>query len=231
MKWIQIFIRSAGVILMVAALERFLIAVGAAQVLAVPEPMLGLPLRYAVLLVGGFELAAAVICLFGTRVGLQLGGLAWLATNYFVIQFGLIWMGAHPQGTAIGSLTDPLHLSRGLTGIVVQILPAYLLAGSGSALVWLWLGDRATDARQREAGFSKMSCPSCGTHIKFSLVNLGQDMPCPQCRSAITLRKPDEDLKMICRLCGGHIEFPSHSLGRKTTCPHCQKSITLLKPA
>jgi DNA-directed RNA polymerase subunit RPC12/RpoP len=225
-KWIQIFVRSAGAILLVAALGRFLIAVGDAQVLSLPEPMLGIPLRYAVLLIGGFELAVARMCLFGKRIGLQLGWLAWLATNYFVIQLGLMWMGAHPQGTAIGSLTDPLHLSRGLTGIIVGILPAYILLGSCAALAWLWFGDRATVAQRREAGFSKMSCPSCGTHIKFSLINLGQDIPCPQCRSAITLRKP-ENLKMSCFFCKEHIEFPAHGLGQKLQCPHCKRDITL----
>jgi len=46
---------------------------------------MGIPLRYAVLLVGGFELAVALICLFGRRLGLQIGWLAWMATNYAVI--------------------------------------------------------------------------------------------------------------------------------------------------
>ena len=76
--WIQYFILSAGVILLAAALTRFLIAAGNAQVLSLPDPMLGIPLRYAVLLVGGFELAVALICLFGKRLGLQIGWLAWL---------------------------------------------------------------------------------------------------------------------------------------------------------
>src|ERR1043166_9400695 len=85
MKSIKPFIFLAGGILLTAALTRFLIAFGNAQVMSVPEPLLGIPLRYAVLLVGGFELAVALICLFGKRTGLQLGWLAWLGTNYVVV--------------------------------------------------------------------------------------------------------------------------------------------------
>ena len=125
MKWIRYFILSAGAILLAAALSRFLIAVGNAQVLALPEPMLGIPLRYAVLLVGGFELVVALICLFGRKTGLQLGWLAWLATNYAVYRIGLLTMDIHQQGTCIGSLTDPLNLARGTVGMIIGLLPLY----------------------------------------------------------------------------------------------------------
>jgi len=229
MKWIRYFILPAGFILLVAALSRFLIVFGNAQVMMLAEPMLGIPLRYAVLLVGGFELAVAYICLFGKRASLQIGLLAWLATNYAVYRIALFTMGYHHQATAIGSLTDPLHMSRGLAGITVGLIPAFLLLGSYAALVWLWLGNRAELAHSREAEFSKMSCPSCGTHIKFALQNLGQQLPCPRCNAAITLLKP-ENLKMSCFFCKGHIEFPPHAIGEKISCPHCKMNITLLKP-
>src|SRR5665213_198156 len=90
MKLTALFIKSAGVILLAAALERCLIAAGNAQIMALPEPMLGMPIRYAVLLVGGFELVAAFFCLFGRNLKLQLGWLAWLVTNYAVYWLSLI---------------------------------------------------------------------------------------------------------------------------------------------
>jgi hypothetical protein len=226
MKGIKLFIYSAGGILLAAALIRFVIAAGSAPVLAMPEPVLGLPLRHAVLLIGGFEFVVALICLFGRQTGLQLGWLAWLATNYMVYRIGLLTMGMHQQGTCIGSLTDPLHLTRGTIGMMVGFLPFYLLLGSYAAFIWLWWEGRRAKAVQ----FIKMSCPACGVHLRFDERNLGQKIPCPHCQKAITLRKPDL-LKMACFFCQEHIEFPSHAIGEKMPCPHCKMDITLKEPA
>ena len=242
MKSIKPFIFLAGGILLTAALTRFLIAFGNAQVMSVPEPLLGIPLRYAVLLVGGFELAVALICLFGKRTGLQLGWLAWLGTNYVVVWVGLVWQHCSPQGTCIGSLTDPLWIHHGITGNIFTYLPFGLVLGSYAAVASLWFSRhartarmaearRVTDVRDAAAGLTKMACPACGGHVKFTAKNIGQQVPCPHCQATIALCKPDENLKMICVLCGGHIEFPPHAIGSKIPCPHCTKNITLLKPA
>lgn len=226
MKWIRYFILSAGAILLAAALERFVIATGSAPALALPEPMLGIPLRYAVLMVGGLELTVALICLFGKHAGLQIGWLAWMATNYTVYRICLLTMSVHQQATCIGSLTDPLYLTRGVMGFIVGLLPIYLLLGSYSAMIWLWLEGR----RAKAAKYFKMSCPGCGIHIRFDDRNLGQKIPCPHCQTAITLRKP-ENLKMSCFFCQEHIEFPAHAIGQKLKCPHCNKDIGLKEPA
>jgi hypothetical protein len=92
--------------------------------------MLGIPLRDALLIIGGFELAVAIICLFGTQVKLQTGCLVWLMTNFAVYWAGLVLMHGHFQTTCIGSLTDPLHLSRGMPGIITGCTPFYLLLGT-----------------------------------------------------------------------------------------------------
>jgi predicted RNA-binding Zn-ribbon protein involved in translation (DUF1610 family) len=188
--------------------------------------VLGIPLRYAVLLVGGLELLVAFICLFGRQTGLQLGWLGWLATNYLVYRIGLLTMNCHPQATCVGSLTDPLHLSRGTTGFIIELMPFYLLLGSYAAGIWLWMEGR----KAKSAKFLKMSCPACGIHIRFDGRNLGQNISCPHCQTAITLRKPDL-LKMTCFFCQEHIEFPSHALGEKIPCPHCKMDITLKESA
>jgi DNA-directed RNA polymerase subunit RPC12/RpoP len=236
-KWIKFFIASTGIILLAAALVRLLIAIGNAQVLSLPEPMLGIPLRYAVLMVGTFELAVALICLFGKRVGLQIGWLAWLSTNFVMFWLGLLITHCQLQGSCLGSLTDPLRLSRGATGYLSELILLYLVVGSFGAVLWILFskdakaaGQLATQqlALQRDtaAGLLKMPCPACGVHIKFSIQNLGQQIPCPHCQAAITLRKP-ENLKMSCFFCKEHIEFPAHALGQKISCPHCNMKITL----
>ncbi len=242
MKWIRYFILASGAILLVAALSRFLIAAGNAQVLALPEPMLGIPLRYTVLAVVAFELVVALICLFGRRVGLQIGWLAWLGTNYIVFWIGLLTMHIHPQATCIGSLTDPLRIYHGMIGYAFASIPFWLALGSYAAAASFWLSAGARTARLAEArqlavqhdvtaGLMKMFCPACGGHVKFAAQNNGQQIPCPHCRVPFTLRKPDDNLKMTCVLCGGHVEFPPHAVGQKIECPHCAKTITLLKPA
>ena len=240
MKVIKFFIRSAGAILLAAALMRFLIVAGGSPTLLMPEPALGIPLRYAVLLVGGFELVVALICLFGRQTGLQLGWLAWLATNYAVYRIGLLKMGLHQQATCIGSLTDPLHLVRGTTGLVIELIPIYLLLGSYAAVFWLWRESRAArfvaakrggDGRSQAGAFEslKMSCALCNGHIAFSSENLGQKVSCPHCKATITLMRP-KNVKTFYPSCGGHIEFPLHGLGQTTPCPHCAVPVTLQLP-
>ncbi|MFM2296039.1 MAG: hypothetical protein RLZZ350_2452 [Verrucomicrobiota bacterium] len=227
MKLIKIFIYSAGSILLGAGLVRFVIALGHLQVLAVPEPLLGIPLRHAVFLVGIYEVAVALICLFGRSIKLQLIWLFWLLANYFIYRIGLFFSGIHPQGTCIGSLNDPFHLHEGNSAVLFALLPYYLLFVSLLALCWLWRASRITQS----ANQLKMSCPACGVHIEFAHPNTGQKIPCPQCQTAITLRRPDENLKISCFFCQGHIEFPAHAIGEKIKCPHCQMDITIKEPA
>ena len=222
MKLPRLFMLSTGGILLIAALIRFLIADGKAQVLSLPEPLLGIPLRNALLIIGGFELAVAIICLFGTQVKLQAACLVWLTTNFTVYWICLFWMHFHQQATCIGSITDPLHLSRGTSGIITRCTPVYLLAGSYVVMVWLWLGEQ----RAKTATFLRMSCPACGIHLRFDEQNLGQKIPCPHCQKAVTLRTL-ANLKMACFFCKEHIEFPAHATGEKMPCPHCKMDITL----
>lgn len=66
--------------------------------------------------------------------------------------------------------------------------------------------------------------------LKFLIQNLGQKVPCPHCRNAVTLRK-SENLKISCYFCKEHIEFPAHALGQKISCPHCKMDITLKESA
>jgi hypothetical protein len=63
-----------------------------------------------------------------------------------------------------------------------------------------------------------------------TMARLGEKTACPQCQTAITLRRP-ENLKMSCFFCQGHIEFPAHAIGNKLQCPHCKKDITFKEPA
>jgi len=239
--WTKYFSYAAGGILLMAALIRFVIASGDAQILSRPDPLLGVQLRYAMLAVGIIELAVAWFCLFGKSVGLQCAWLAWLGTNYLVVQTGLGWAHCSPQGTCLGSLTDPLQLSRGMTGGFMAVLPLGLAFGSYLALAAPWLPQRkvgpASSRSKAPSGggpsptaayvrFLKIACAACGGHIEFPTNFFGEQIPCPHCRAAVTLQKP-VTLKMTCPACAGHLEFPDYALGQKIPCPHCQTEITL----
>lgn len=227
-RWIKPFVYAAGGILLAAALIRFIIAAGDTPLFALPEPILGIPLRYAVLAVGGLEAMVALICLFGRKTALQVGWLAWLSTDFVVFWLALAWMSCPLQGTCLGSLTDPLHLARGTMGTIMAVMPFFLLIGSYVALPCVWHG-RAALPRSLPSHL-KMFCPSCGAHIQFASQNLGRKIPCPLCKTTLTLRTP-ESLKMSCSFCHEHIEFPSHAIGQKIPCPHCKRDITLKQPA
>ena len=229
MSWTKIYIQSAGGILLAAALERFLVAAQPDTILSLSEPVLGIPIRDAVMIVGVFELGVALVCLLGKRTGVQIGWLLWLMTNYFVYWIGLLVCHRYSQMTAIGSLTDPLRLAHGPAGLAVTFIPAFLFLGACLVLALPWMQSKVRLQKERNAGSLKMSCPACGLRIQFPIGRLGQKLPCPQCKNAIKLRKP-ENLKMSCFFCHEHIEFPSHAIGEKMPCPHCKMDITLKEP-
>ena len=241
MNGIKLFIRVGGGILLAAALARFLIASGNSPALALPEPLIGMSIHAAVILVGGFELVVALFCLFGRWPRLQLGGIGLLATGYVVYVLILLAKGVQVQASCIGSLTDPLRIYRGATGYALQFVPFGLALGSYAAAVALWFSDEARMARagarqlaarrDTTASPKKIVCPACGGPVEFDAPDVGKQIPCPHCQAAITPRNPDDNVKMSCVLCGGHIEFPTHAAGQLIACPHCAQSITLLKPA
>jgi hypothetical protein len=209
----------SGSLLLAAALERFMVAASNSQMLTFPEPALGIPVRYAVPAVGVLELTVALICLFGTRPGVQLGWLICLSFDLASYRVCLHYLHINPAASCIGALTDPLHLTHSVLAPVLPIIPICLLVAGSAAAVSLWLS-------RRKSAYLKTSCPSCGTHIEFQASRLGEKTTCPHCQTTITLRRP-EILKMSCFFCQGHIEFPAHAIGNKLQCPHCKKGITL----
>jgi DNA-directed RNA polymerase subunit RPC12/RpoP len=247
MKLTKLFIYSVGSVLLAAGLIRFLIAVGNAQVLALPDPVLEFPLRYAVLLVGSAEMIVALLCLFGRRPALSLAAIAWLATCLLSYQMALVWMHCHSQATCIGALNDPFHISGPLTGYIIGFLPLFLAVASYGTLTVLRIGKNpgktlpiaeipqsttpksAAPSQPALVRFLKIPCTRCGGHIEFPTNAFGETIPCPHCHATITLQKP-KNVKMSCPACAGRIEFPDYAIGQQITCPHCKTDIMLKEP-
>lgn len=92
-RWMQFFPYAAGGVLLADGLIRLLCAASRSEFLTASEPLLGIPLRLAVLLVGSIELGVALLCLFGKRIELRLALVAWMSTNFVVYWIGLLSLG------------------------------------------------------------------------------------------------------------------------------------------
>ena len=221
------FIYSAGALLLASALVIFISCASNHRAIQPHEPvfMLSLPTFFRV--VGGFELAVALVCLFGKDIVLQISLVLWFAASFMVYRIGMTFSGVIGGFNGYsGNITDAFGVSHRLANALLEIVPLYLLVGSLVAMAWSWWYQR----QQRLHPVVKMSCPSCGIHIEFSGQYVGRQIPCPQCQKVITLRKSDL-LKMSCFFCKEHIEFPAHAIGEKMPCPHCNMDITLKEPA
>lgn len=217
------FLWSAGAVLLLCGLDQIAISIRQNQALNFHDPVFGIPFRFVLLSIGSINLAVAMLFLFARRKKLPLGLSVWLGINLLVYRMGMSHMGWPEPYPFVCNLTALWGLSPQLAGVIQTGIIGYLLLGGLAGSIAL---------RQ---GFStgaslKMSCPTCGGHIKFASGNLGQKILCPHCQAKIALRQPDESLKTACYFCKGHIEFPAHALGTKMPCPHCKKDITLLEP-
>ena len=182
-KWIHTFIHTGGGLLLAHALTQFVTVATDEQILAMPDPLLDIPLRYAVILTGVLELAMALVCLFGKKIELQCGLLAWATTNWTVYRLGILFTGGNIQYTCMGCLTDPLHLFSGPMEVVQQWVPVCLLVGAYAAFVQRWTCKVPNQAKV----YVKIPCPHCGGRIQFTDAWFGLTIPCPHCQIAIIL--------------------------------------------
>src|SRR4051812_40624213 len=104
------FLYSVGVILALTAAAKFVSAMGNARILQSPDPIFGIPFRSVFWIVGGIEIVVALVCLFGRRLNLGSGAVAWLATSFVFYRIGLLWVGYQRPCTCLGNLTDALHI-------------------------------------------------------------------------------------------------------------------------
>lgn len=222
-KWQTHFVLSGGAILAFIGGGFVLEFFEKNQSLDITDPAFGIPFRFVTLLFGLLQLVASGFCLFTTRRTLSIWLVLWVVNSLLIYRLGMWWMNwSHPHAV-VSPLAERFYLSVVMADTVMAVAAAYLSVGAGWTLLSLRLARRAEE-------FPKISCPSCGVHIRFAAENLGQSITCPKCRAAVTLRKPEEKLKMSCYFCQGRIEFPSHSVGEKLKCPHCNMDITLKEP-
>jgi hypothetical protein len=133
------FAATAGAVLVAQGVAKVQSSFGQAELLAVPDPILGLSFGKLVSLVGLTEIAIALLC-FSRRVdpGLKIGLVAWMATIFLVYRVGLLWIDWQPPGGRMESPAGGFHLSDLTADRIIKGMLAYLLVGSYGILFWQW---------------------------------------------------------------------------------------------
>jgi hypothetical protein len=223
LKVVRYFADSAGALLAGLAAALFVTNLATANLVQPRDAILLVSMRTIFWMAGGVALSVALICLFGKQPGLKTTLVLWLAFNLFVYRIGLFWNGngRTPRGY-LGNVADAFGVVPDTAYWLLKAICLYLLIGSLASLLLIW--------RENSKGYLKAVCAQCGGHVAFPPQGVGQNISCPHCQAAMTLRKP-ANLKMSCFFCNEHIEFPPHAIGHKIKCPHCRGDITLKEPA
>ena len=144
------FVRMGGGALAATGLAKVFSAIGPARALDTADPLIGVPFRQLLLVVGLGELLIAFFCLFTDKRRSSLLAVAWISTNFLVYRLGLWLIGWHHPCACMGSLAGVLHLSDQAADNIMKGVLAYLLIGSYLLLVLQWRAARRT-SRCREA--------------------------------------------------------------------------------
>jgi hypothetical protein len=138
MKTARLFIYSAGVLLLLTAVAKFISSFGHGTILQVRDPLVGLQFRDLFRIVGGIEVVVALVCILSKRIWFPAGLVAWLATSFMAYRLNLSLIGYYKPCSCLGNLTDALHISPQTADTAMKIVLGYLLIGSYGTLFWLW---------------------------------------------------------------------------------------------
>ena len=137
-KVIRGFLYSASLLLFLTAVAKLLSACGSQLILREPDPILIIPFRQVLLIVGTVELGIACFCYFSKKAYVSAVLVAWLTTGFLVYRFGLMWIGYHKPCKCLGNLTDAIQMNPATADSAMKFLAAYLLIGSYVSVLFLW---------------------------------------------------------------------------------------------
>lgn len=138
-----LFIRTAGLILVITGLAKVVSTFGTAKIMQMTDPILGIPFRFLLLGVGILELTIAGFCFLRRFEQLGTALVAWISTAFLVYRFGLWFVGWHHPCACMGNLTDLLHLSPQAADNLMKGLLSYMLIGSFITLFCAWKAKRS----------------------------------------------------------------------------------------
>jgi hypothetical protein len=134
----KFFISSSIIVLTLSSFAKLVSTTGRAEILDLPDLLLGLTNRHILYGVAFIELGVAIFLLFSKSDWLKSVLIVWLSSCFFLYHFGL-WM-LHPKKPCpcFGNLTDALHIPPQTADTAMKIILAYSLIGSYATLFWLW---------------------------------------------------------------------------------------------
>jgi len=136
------FVMSAGAVLAITGLAKAFSAIGPTRALDTADPLIGIPFRQLLLLVGLVELLIAFFCLFSDKRRFSLLAVAWVSTNFLVYRLGLWFIGWHKPCGCMGTLAGVLHLPDQAADNIMKGVLAFLLIGSYLLLLSQWRQSR-----------------------------------------------------------------------------------------
>ncbi len=157
---IQVFLISAAFFLFLTAAAKLISSFGHAQLLNQADPLFRMSYRHLFWLVGGIELIVGGTCIFGKKVWLQAGLVAYLATNFVIYRIAVNHLGIQ-YCPCLGYLAESLPMSRNATDLILKCILGYLSIGSFGTLLMCWIQWRKGTIRSGVlAGVPCASSPS-----------------------------------------------------------------------
>lgn len=124
--------------LLVTGASKLVSAAGSANILYTIDPIFKIPFQDLFVIVGVIELTVCLVCLLGSRIGLQIGLAAWLATNFLMYRIILFKIGWHKPCECLGNLTGAIHIQPKTADIIMRVVLVYIFCGSYAAVFYLW---------------------------------------------------------------------------------------------
>lgn len=129
-KALEVFLYTAGVILLLTGGAKLYSATGNAGVLNLDDPLFLVPNRYLLIGVGTIEVGLALHLLFKENLSLQLTLVAWLSTGFLLYRLALLWMGSHQPCGCLGTLGDRLRLHPDTVDLLMKAFLGFLFLSS-----------------------------------------------------------------------------------------------------
>jgi hypothetical protein len=137
-KLIQMFLVTAGLLLLATAVAKFISSAGSGQILQTADPLLRIPNRHLFWLAGSVESVISLICFFSRRILLRAALVASLAIGFAMYRVGLWWIDYQGDCPCLGNLTGALHIQPEKADMALTMVLLYLLLGSLIILLWYW---------------------------------------------------------------------------------------------
>lgn len=189
------FILASGTVIFFLSVNHLFELWSSAQYLSLADPLFGISTRTTLQCVAPVELAIALQCLFGKKLLMQITLIAWLTTNYFLYQIGLIYHECH----GFLEYLFPSHFIFRVSLLSITF---------GTVLIICYcLFYLASHAGQRTTKFSstqpvgleflKITCLHCHGHIEFPQYALGREIACPHCSQNLVLSSGQTHLNLV----------------------------------